>query len=367
MTGRIFINGEIGRDTTPKSVRAQLNLAYTNYEIIFNSYGGDVYDGYEIGGIINEIRQSGKQVLGLIRGECASIATYIACCCDKLLMSPHGDFTIHDPTASINGGAKDFRQAAERLDRIKSEIIDRYLSKIAPKGKTAEQLSQAMEVETSMSPEQAAEWGFVDEIEPRMKAVAKLDLTKFAMEKDKSMLEALSAKVTSMFQALRKVSYKNMTEETLEDGTTIVIMAMPDEDWIGKQVTAADGSPLQPGDYKTKSGKAFKVADGGLIAEAAAAEAPENKDMENVDQLKNKIAELEAALATKDTAAKESEAAVASLKTQFMNISKELEEVKKTVGHDTNIPVQGMKFPDLGKSDPMGEAIIAELKARRGA
>ena len=107
-----------------------------------------------------------------------------------------------------------------------------------------------MEDETSMGPDMAAEWGFVDEIKERMKAVAKIDYTKFNMEnkEQKTLIDGLSTKISSMFKALRKMAAKNMVEETLEDNTVIVVMAEPEEDWTGKPVTTVDGVPLQPGD-----------------------------------------------------------------------------------------------------------------------
>ena len=97
MTGHIFIEGEVGSEVTIKSVRGDIALypQATEFIVHINSVGGDVYDGYAIGNIIKSL---GKPTTASIGALCASISTYIACCCDQVLMGPAGDFMIHLPT-----------------------------------------------------------------------------------------------------------------------------------------------------------------------------------------------------------------------------------------------------------------------------
>ena len=150
MTGHIFIEGEIGVQVTAKTVRDDLSNYPQAQEFVvhFNSPGGDVYEGYQIGSIIKNI---GKPTTALIGGMCASIATYDALCCDHVVMNPHGDFMIHLPTGTLSGTAEDLRKGAEQLDRIKSELIDRYMTKVAKKGVTRDQLSAMIDKETRIS------------------------------------------------------------------------------------------------------------------------------------------------------------------------------------------------------------------------
>lgn len=374
MTGHIFIEGEIGTAVTAKSVRADIANYPGAEEFIvhINSPGGDVYEGYQIGSIIKNL---GKKTTAQIGSMCASIATYDALCCDHVIMNTHGDFMIHLPTGRIEGTAEDLRRGAEQLDRIKSELIDRYMPRVARKGVTRAKLSEMIDAETSMTPTEAEALGFVDTVQEKMRAVALLDVSKFKNDdmdhkETKTMLEKLQAGMKTVFSALRR--FKNMVEDTLEDGTPIVVMADPGAVWDGAQVTTADGAPLAPGSYKTKSGYTITVADGGVISTAVmedkkddSADKKDDKPMDNVDELKNKIAELEGQLAAKNAEAADASKAVAQMRTQFSNLSKEIEEMKKlTVGND-GPPTSGFRPKDMGDNfDPMGEDILKELKAR---
>ena len=373
MTGHIFIEGEIGTAVTAKSVRADIANYPTadEYIVHINSPGGDVYEGYQIGSIIKNL---GKKTTAQIGSMCASIATYDALCCDHVIMNTHGDFMIHLPTGRIDGTAEDLRRGAEQLDRIKSELIDRYMPKVARKGVTRAKLVEMIDAETSMSPTEAEALGFVDAVQEKMKAVARMDIKKFNNDdmdhkETKGLLEKIQADMKTMFMGMKKF-FKNMVEDTLTDGTAIVVMADPGQAWDGAQVTTADGTPLAPGTYQTASGNTITVGDGGVISSSvegagAADSNKDNKPMDNVDELKNKIAELEGQLAAKNAEAADASKAVDLMRKQFTNLSTQLEEMKKvTVGNDNPPPV-GFRPKDMGDNyDPMGEDILKELKSR---
>jgi len=372
MTGHIFIEGEIGKDVTSKTVRADIANYPTadEFTVHINSPGGDVYEGYQIGSIIKNL---GKKTTAQIGSMCASIATYDALCCDHVIMNTHGDFMIHLPTGQVNGTADDLRRGAEQLDRIKAELIDRYMPKVARKGVTRQKLVEMIDAETSMSPTEAEALGFVDAVQEKMRAVALMDISKFKNDdmdhkETKTMLEKIQAGMKTMFAGLRR--FKNMVEDTLADGTAIVVMVDPGQSWDGAQITTADGVPLPPGPYTTASGTTFNVDDGGLIsgavmADPAAEDTKDTKPMDNVDELKNKIAELEGQLAAKNAEATATQQAVATMQSQFSNLSTQLAEMKKlTVGAD-GPPPSGFKPKDMADNfDPMGEDVLKELKSR---
>ena len=375
MTGHIFIEGEIGTAVTAQSVRADI-AQYPNadeYIIHINSPGGDVYEGYQIGSIIKNL---GKKTTAQIGSMCASIATYDALCCDHVIMNTHGDFMIHLPTGRIDGTADDLRRGAEQLDRIKSELIDRYMPKVARKGVTRDKVVEMINAETSMSPTEALAMGFVDAVQEKMKAVALMDFKKFNNDdmdhkETKGLLENIQAEMKAMFKGMRKL-FKNMVEDTLTDGTAIIVMVDPGQVWDGAQVTTADGAPLAPNTYTTASGYTIVVGDGGIITSSTeSAGAADNADsktnnaMENVDDLKNKIAELESQLAAKNAEAADTTKAIAQMKTQFLNISTQLDEMKKVTVGAGGPPSVGFQPKNMGDNfDPMGEDILKELKAR---
>jgi len=217
MTGHIFIEGEIGTDVTVKTVRADIaNYPQaTDWMVHINSGGGDVYEGYQIGTILKNL----KKTTAHIGSMCASIATYDALSCDHVVMNPHGDFMIHLPTGTISGTAEDLRKGAMQLDRIKSELISQYAPKVARKGVTSEQLSTMMDKETSMSPAEALAMGFIDEVQDKLKAVAKIN-PNFKMENTVTR-EEVEGLFTKMGEKIDKffARFKNSVQIALADGS----------------------------------------------------------------------------------------------------------------------------------------------------
>jgi ATP-dependent protease ClpP protease subunit len=217
MTGHIFLEGEIGNDVTVKTVRRDIAMypQATEWIIHINSIGGDVYEGYQIGNIFKSLDNTTAHIGAM----CASIATYAATCCNKVKMNVHGDFMIHLPTGTLSGNAEDLRRAAVQLDRIKSELINQYMTKVEGKI-TVEQLSNMIDVETSMSPQEALQYGFIDSVEEKLKAVAKLDIQKLknmevlTKEEAKGLFANLGEKIDNLFKKVR-----NSVELALADGT----------------------------------------------------------------------------------------------------------------------------------------------------
>lgn len=357
MTGHIFIEGEIGVQVTAKTVRADIDNypQAQDFTVHFNSPGGDVYEGYQIGSILKNL---GKPTTALIGSMCASIATYDALCCDTVIMSPHGDFMIHLPTATLSGTAEDMRRGAEQLDRIKAELIDRYAPKVAKKGVTREQLSAMMEKETSMAPGEALAMGFVDEVREKLKAVAKMDLTKFndMTNEQKGVLEALGAKIDALFNALKP---KNMVEVTLADGSIVQSSAATPEEIVGSTLTDEAGAPLPPGPVTTADGLELVIVEGGVVQSAE----PKMEDKENDVEAKIKALEQEnAALKQQlaDTQKAEAETKVqakelSEFKNQVKELKNTLEQIKNETFGDKEVPQDAPDKTQGKEVDPMIE------------
>lgn len=374
MTGNIYIEGEIGERTTAETVRAQKNNdIYDEYHVHFNTIGGDVYVGYQIG---SELLNLGKPTTAIIEGVCASIGTYVACCCDKIIMMPHSEFMIHDPTCGIQGRAEDLRAAAGQLDRIKSDIISRYMTKVSRKGVTREQLSAMMAAETSMSATKTQEIGFADEVMDRIKAVAKLDISKMKLkEEDKKLFDHIESLFKDFSNTLsRMFRPKNALTVTLDSGQVIVVDAQS-EDWTGAKVAMEDGTPLPAGQYTTVDGISFMVDESSTITQMM--EAPTDNNMETTDKLKKEVEDLKAQLAAKDESIKALEAKAKEeaefknkISSEFDKIKKEYTDLtKKAFGDDTppkRKPINQDSDDDgTTVTDPMAELGNAWLSSHR--
>lgn len=365
MTGHIFIEGEIGVQVTAKTVRDDISNYPQAQEFVvhFNSPGGDVYEGYQIGSIIKNI---GKPTTALIGGMCASIATYDALCCDHVVMNPHGDFMIHLPTGTLSGTAEDLRKGAEQLDRIKSELIDRYMTKVAKKGVTRDQLSAMIDKETSMSPGEALAMGFVDEVREKLKAVAKLDLTKFDMTKEevKGGFEAIGAKIDAI---MAKLFPKNAVQITLADGTMVTSSAATPEEVVGSTLTDEAGAPLPPGEVETADGQVLEIVEGGVVQSAAPKTEDKKGDAEKMSALEKENAALKEQLAQASQKA-EAEAKVVAkemgeYRNQMTELKNTLETLKNQTFGDPSVPqdANGKKYANEKQIDPMIEAMAQSM------
>lgn len=385
MTGHIFIYGEIGTSVgqvSLKSVKSQIDQQKDAEDFILHmvSPGGDVFQGYAI---YNAIKNTGKKFTGQIEGLCASIATLIIFGCDRIVMNRTGELMVHNPKISDlkPSDAYDLRHVANQLDTIKNLLVDVAGERAQRNGKpmSKEKLWELYDNETWLTAQQAEQFGFVDEVVDAMKAVAKVDLNSFKMEK--SLFKTLVRK----FQNLLEVSkIKNEFTETLQDGTVVIVMS-EDGAWEGKQVIREDGSPLDPGDYVLASGKTITVGDNSTITTVKEAESPAAKEEQN--EMDNKIKELEAQLAeakaAKETAEATAQAALkeavsakaetSKFQNRVTNLEKDFLALKeaagKTLGDDKPLPT-GPVFKNADGSesmyDPMAEFVKRKLKARSG-
>lgn len=363
MIGHIYIYGEVGKQVTLDTVLKEITPKASAYVVHIHSNGGDVFEGYAI---YNAIKNTGKNITVHIEGVCASIATLIAAAGSKIIMNTKAQFMIHNPRiASMGGDAKDLRNVAGQLDRIKSQLIDSWIGRT---NLSVEQLSDMYDHETWLTPEQAKEMGFVDEVQEVLKAVASANLRKYnaaslkagdmvkvkegmehsaemkgmvlkvneissepaislvmpdgslhkwyveselELQKEDTMEKnSMTSKIDRLFNMISLYfNPKNMTE-TLADGRVVIT---PEEgDWTGKPITLEDGTPLEDGSYTLSTGREITVA-GGAITEV---KEPEAKTETPTEEEKPEDMELKEKLASAEARIKELESAIeASTKT----------------------------------------------------
>lgn len=371
MTGHIFIYGGIGTgagEVSINNVKSQIDPNASEYVVHVMSPGGDVFEGY---GIYNILKNTGKKITAHVEGLCASIATLIVGSADEIIMNRTSEFMIHNPQINdLKGDANKLRNVADQLDKIKNLLIDVYERRT---GLPKEKLWELYDNETWLTAQEAQKMGFVDDVQDAIKAVAKLDLNNIKMEKP-----TLVETIKNFFS---KTKFKNNFEETLQDGTPIMVIS-EDEDWTGKQVVTQDGQPLPDGDHVLASGKTITVS-GGVISAVKEADAANNAEPN--DEMENKIKELEAQLAeakTAQAAAKaEAETAKAEAVTAQAAISKYTnrlealekkylnlqEKILETIGDKTDVSKGDgkLKTGDADDQyDPMAEMFKTTLKAR---
>lgn len=145
--------------TSPKSVNDSIIEANgDDLEVEINSGGGDVFAGSEI---YTALKSYNGNVTTKIVGLAASAASVIAMAGKNILMSPTGQMMIHNVSTRSSGDYRDMQHAAEVLKNANTTIANAYRLKT---GMSEADLLNMMNQETWLTPQQALENKFIDEI-----------------------------------------------------------------------------------------------------------------------------------------------------------------------------------------------------------
>ena len=171
-TADILINGEIDAYWSYglKELSEELKAAKAeNINIQINSPGGSVTEGAALAAFISGYKKPiNTSGFGLV----ASIATKILLAGSSVSMAEGSYFMIHQPWAAVGGESEELRKTADLLDKMKAELIQVYISKIAQNKKlvngnyeeTLQQLEKWIDSETWFTASEALAAGFIDKV-----------------------------------------------------------------------------------------------------------------------------------------------------------------------------------------------------------
>lgn len=169
----------------------------TSLQVFIDSPGGDVDEG---DAMYDYLKGLSIPVETIALNECSSIATKVLLAGTTRLVHPNIYFMIHNPWGGSEGDADDFEKRAKELRDVENKLISDYAKDT---GLSKEALKPLMKAETTLTAQQAIQFGFATGLfnaAPR-RAVAyskKLDkntgdfVTKTEFEK---MFNALSEKI----------------------------------------------------------------------------------------------------------------------------------------------------------------------------
>lgn len=128
-------------------------------ELHINSCGGSVKEGIAI---YNQLKQKKcKEIVAYVDGVAYSVASIILQAADRRIMGVGTSLLIHNMWMSVVGNASELRKAADDLDVLMEGNRKVYMERI---NITEEELIEMLENETYLTPEQAVEKGFADEV-----------------------------------------------------------------------------------------------------------------------------------------------------------------------------------------------------------
>lgn len=134
-------------------------------ELHINSYGGSVKEGVAIYNLLKQ--KKCKEIVAYVDGFAYSVASVILQAADRRVMGLGTSMLIHNMWMHISGNAQDLRKAADDLDVLMESNKQIYLERATI---TEEELTDMMDKETYLTPEQAVEAGLADEIDGKEKA-----------------------------------------------------------------------------------------------------------------------------------------------------------------------------------------------------
>ena len=160
----IFVNGPVHDGMSQLIVAQLLHLEAENpkkeISMYINSPGGVVTSGLSIYDTMQYIR---PKVSTLVVGQAASMGSLLLTAGeeDMRFSLPNSRIMVHQPSGGYQGQATDIMIHAEETLKLKTRLNEIYVKHTGQKLKDVE---AALERDNFMSPEEAKEWGLIDEI-----------------------------------------------------------------------------------------------------------------------------------------------------------------------------------------------------------
>ena len=161
----IFVSGPV-EDGMAALVCAQLlYLEAENpkkeIQLYINSPGGVVSSGLAIYDTMQYIR---SPVATLCMGYAASMGSFLlaAGAPGQRISLPNARIMVHQPSGGYSGKASDIQRHAEDILKIKRRLNEIYAKHT---GRTYEEVEDKLDADTFMTPEEARDWGLVDQVQ----------------------------------------------------------------------------------------------------------------------------------------------------------------------------------------------------------
>ncbi len=160
----IFVAGPVHDEMATIIVAQLLFLEAENptkeISMYINSPGGVVTSGLSIYDTMQYIR---PKISTVCIGQAASMGSLLLAAGEKGMRYslPNSRIMVHQPSGGYQGQATDIMIHAQETQKLKERLNQIYVSHTGQKLKTVE---NALERDNFMSPEEAKEWGLIDEI-----------------------------------------------------------------------------------------------------------------------------------------------------------------------------------------------------------
>ena len=344
--------GEGAQSISAKDVSQFLddNKEATEINILINSRGGDVQEGWAIHDLL---KNSGKKLKTIGEGKIYSIATIIFLVADEREIMKNADGLIHNPfippyTLADKYESDDLEKIAEELKQEEEKILDFYVERT---GTPADKLAEYMKENTKLSAEDMLSLGFATKIIEPVKAYA-IFKPKINSIMDSKDVKTFGDKIDTILDKIKGLSRLPAIDQILKDkdGKEFKL-----EKETGAPAVGDKASP--DGTYVMADGKTIVITDGAVseIKEPIAAKT-------ELELANEKIADLQSKL---DAAEKEKpdlvavEASFKAKEAQAVALATELQGMKNSW-----IPEGRTKFSSAEKVGSIDLNRVRELKEK---
>lgn len=142
-------------------------------DVRINSAGGDVFEGLAM---YNTLIRNGAKIITHNDGMAFSIASVLYMAGHDRRAAENAMFMVHDPWTCACGGAQDFRDVADTLDKVKSSLVQVYAKAT---GLTEAEVELMMAAETWLSAVEAKDKGFAHTVTEGRAIAAHFDKSRF--------------------------------------------------------------------------------------------------------------------------------------------------------------------------------------------
>lgn len=166
----VFVNGPVHDGMSQLVVAQLLHLEAENpkkeISMYINSPGGSVSAGLSIYDTMQYIR---PKVSTLVCGLAASMGSVLSLAGEKGMRYslPNSQFMVHQPSSGFQGTAEDILISARNIEAMRERLYKIYVEHT---GQDYDTIRTALDRDKWMTPEEAKEWGHIDEIVTRRDA-----------------------------------------------------------------------------------------------------------------------------------------------------------------------------------------------------
>lgn len=164
MVDRIMFLGAAIDDNVSNIIVSQLlyldSVDKSTISIYLNSPGGNVYAGYAIYDVMQQID---SEVSTVCVGCAASMASILLAGGEagKRYATPHSKVMIHQPLGGIQGQASDIEITAREIIKVKNDL---YTTLSLHTGKSVENITMDADRDFWMSADEAVDYGIIDKV-----------------------------------------------------------------------------------------------------------------------------------------------------------------------------------------------------------